>query len=165
MRQVDERFVCDKEVRLWSKFEFNRVPGDTSAGPNELQTPGKRSKYVTRLSYIAREAGYEGYIVTKVPRNERPRHEYPEPKSYVTHSYLPQQLDSIIWDNYKIIGDLTWTGEATRHFKHKKSRVCTRHTICYAGVGRTTLPPFFSFCKTATKREYPVYQEESVVKP
>ena len=78
---MDKRFVCDKEVRLWSKFKFNRVPGDTTAGPNELQQPGIRPNYVTSFSYYAREAGYNGRIVTKVPQNERKRIEYPEPRS------------------------------------------------------------------------------------
>ena len=75
------------------------------------------------------------------------------------------RLTEIPWSRFKITERPNWTGDATHHFKHKKTRVCTRHTICYAGIGRTASPPGFSFCKTATKREYPVYQEEIVVKP
>ena len=160
MRQVDERFVCDKEVRLWSKFEFNRVPGDTSAGPNELQTPGKRSKYVTRLSYIAREAGYRDYIVTKVPRNERLRHEYPEPLSY-DDDFKRFRLTQIPWDSFKIIGTPTWVGRAERHFKHKYTTLwCTTHNTRHRW-GRRVHP----VCIRTTKHEYPVYQNENVKKP
>ena len=164
MSQVDKRFVCNKEVRLWSKFSFNRVPGDTSAGPNELQQPGKRPKYVTRLSYIAREAGYDGGIVTKVPKNERPFIEYPEPKSYVNHNYLEHDLDSIIWGNYKIIGDFTWTGEATRFFKHRKVKWCIQCNQAHPTFNWGTwagLP----WHTPKTRHEYPVYQNKSVTKP
>ncbi len=160
-----EQFTCGKKIKLWSEFGFTRVPGNTTAGPSELQQPGSRPNYVTSFSYYAREAGYNGSIVTKVPRRERKRIDYPEPKSWEDHDFMGFDLTQIPWENFQIIGTPVWTGDATRHFKHRKSRVCTRHTRCYAGIGRTTLPPFFSFCKTATKREYPVYQEESVVKP
>ena len=161
-----KRFTCDKKIKLWSDFEFNRVPGDTSAGPNELQQPGQRSTYVTEFSYYAREAGYDGGIVTKIPQNEEKRFEYPEPRSYNNHSYLPQQLDSIIWGNYKIIGTPVWSGEATRFFKHKKIKnwctFCNRKHNAFWRVitGR-------DLCSTMwrTRHEIPVYQNESVVKP
>lgn len=71
MGSIDKRFVCDKKVNLWSKFEFNRIPNDTSAEPSELQTPGGLVNYVTRFIYIARQAGYGGdMVVTKIPENE-----------------------------------------------------------------------------------------------
>ena len=164
-RYKREQFTCDKKIKLWSEFGFTRVPGDTTAGPSELQQPGNRPNYVTSFSYYAREAGYNHSIVTKVPQNEEPQIDYPEPKSWEDHDFMGFDLTKIPWENFQIIGTPVWTGDATRHFKHRKSRVCTRHTRCYAGIGQTTLPPFFSFCRTTTKREYPVYQEESVVKP
>ena len=117
-----EEFVCEQKVKLWSKFEFNRVAGDTSAGPDELQQPGQRPNYVTSLSYKAREAGYNGNIVTKVVGDDEPFIDYPEPKSYVTQKFMPFDLTKIPWGNFAIIGDLIWTGEATRFFKHKKIR-------------------------------------------
>ena len=165
--RTDKRFVCDKEVRLWSDFEFNRVPGDTSAGPNELQQPGQRPNYVTSFSYYAREAGYNGSIVTKVPYNEKPFVEYPEPESYKDHNYMEHKLESIKWDNYKIIGSPNWTGEATRFFKHKKIRnwctFCNRkHTFVERWFQRGWL------CRNTqwrTRHEIPVYQNESVTKP
>ena len=89
-----------KKIKLWSKFEFNRIPGDTDADPKELQTPGDRSIYVTELSYIAREAGYNGSIVTKVPQNERPRHDYPEPMSWCDDNFLGFDLTQIPWENF-----------------------------------------------------------------
>ena len=166
--QVDKRFVCDKEVRLWSKFSFNRVPGDTSVGPNELTQPGKRSKYVTSFKYRAREAGYNGMVVTKVPRNQTNEEftEYPEPLSYTDHNYLPQQLNSIIWATYKITKAPVWTGEATRFFKHKKIRnwckICKRkhNALGRFITGRDSCRPWWRI-----RHEYPVYQNESVTKP
>ena len=159
-----EEFVCEKKVKLWSKFEFNRVPGDTSAGPKELQTPGNRSTYVTEFSYIAREAGYNGNIVTKVPENETPFFEYPKPKSYVTHKFMPFDLTQIPWGNFAIIGDFTWTGEATRFFKHRKVKWCiqcnqahpTFNWVTWAGLPWHT---------PKTRHEYPVYQNETVEEP
>ena len=167
VRYISKRFTCDKKVKLWSKFSFNRVPGDTSAGPDELQQPGQRPNYVTRLSYIAREAGYEGYIVTKVPQNEEERIEYPEPESYRSHNYMEHELELIKWDNFKIIGSPNWTGEATRFFKHKKIRnwctFCSRkHTFVERWLQRGWL------CRNTqwrTRHEIPVYQNESVTKP
>ena len=158
--QVDKRFVCDKEVRLWSKFKFNRIAGDTSANPRQLQTPGDRPNYVTELSYYAREAGYRGYIVTKVPQNEEPFFEYPEPRSYNNHSYLPQQLDSIIWANYKITEEPTWIGSATRYFNSKSAKWCKRHNVKFnLACGASW------FCKPKRRYEYKLFQNESVKKP
>ena len=172
--QVDKRFVCDKEVRLWSKFEFNRVPGDTSAGPDELQQPGQRSTYVTSFSYRAREAGYEGYIVTKVPKNpdDEKFTEYPKPRSYNDHNYMPHQLKSIKWATYKIIGDPVWTGEATRFFKHKKIRnwckLCNRkHNVIGRVLGEFIFGDGRLDCRSwwRTRHEIPVYQNETVEEP
>ena len=159
-------YTCHKEVRLWSKFRFIGILGNTGPNPKQLQTPGDRPKYVTELSYKAREAGYNGMVVTKTPQNERKRIEYPEPLSHTDHNYLPQQLDSIIWATYKIIGTPVWTGEATRFFKHKKIRnwctFCNRkHNAFWRFItGRDS-------CSTMwrTRHEYPVYQNESVTKP
>ena len=163
-RYKREKFTCDKKIKLWSDFEFNRVPGDTSAGPNELQQPGKRSKYVTSFSYIAREAGYNGSIVTKVPENEKPRIDYPEPKSWEDHDFMPFDLTQIPWGNFKIIGDPVWTGEATRFFKHKKVKWCIQCNQAHPTYNWGTwlgLP----WCTPKTRHEYPVYQNESVTKP
>ena len=169
MSQVDRKFACDKEVRLWSKFKFNRIAGDTDPNPKELQTPGDRSIYVTELSYYAREAGYKGYIVTKVPKNEEPFIEYPKPRSYNNHSYLPQQLDSIIWANYKITEEPTWIGSATRYYKSKSKKrwckFCERsHRRALRGIG-----PFPSPCtpgfRNTIRYEYKIFQNESVKEP
>ena len=164
--QVDKRFVCDKEVRLWSKFKFNRIAGDTSANPRQLQTPGDRPNYVTELSYYAREAGYGplyGIVVTKVPKNEEPFIEYPKPRSYNNHSYMEHDLDSIIWANYKITEEPTWIGSATRYFKSKSRRGwCKKHNRFY----RRSLPYSHPCRKTlATRYEYKLFQNESVEEP
>ena len=159
IRSTKETFVCNKAVKLWSKFSFNRVSGDTTAGPDELETPGQRSKYATSISYIAREAGYSGSIVTLVPENEKPFIDYPEPKSYENDYFMPFDLTKIKWDNFKFISDPVWTGTATRYFKHKKIRWCLTHNK-KRGPGRGPRG-----CRTTTKHEYPVYQNESVVKP
>lgn len=165
--RTTKTFVCDKEVRLWSKFSFNRVAGDTSAGPNELQQPGQRPNYVTSFRYKAREAGYQGYIVTKVPYNEKPFIEYPEPESYRPHNYMEHKLDSIKWGNFKIIGSPNWTGEATRFFKHKK----IRNWCTFCGRKHTFFERCFQrgwLCQSThwrTRHEIPVYQNESVTKP
>ena len=45
IRSTKETFVCNKAVKLWSKFDFNRIPGDTDPDPSELQTPGGRPDY------------------------------------------------------------------------------------------------------------------------
>lgn len=42
IRSTKETSVCNKAVKLWLKFSSNRVPGDTTAGPDELETPGDR---------------------------------------------------------------------------------------------------------------------------
>ena len=164
--QVDKRFVCDKEVRLWSKFKFNRVAGDTSAGPDELQQPGQRSTYVTSFSYYAREAGYGHYyglITTKTPQNEEPFIEYPKPRSHNNHRYMEHDLDSIIWANYKIMERPVWTGEATRFFKHKKIKGwCTTHNKRHFLGMRTN---YKGICRFTTRHEIPVYQNESVEEP
>ena len=161
--QVDKRFVCDKEVRLWSKFKFNRIAGDTSANPTQLQTPGDRPTYVTELSYTAREAGYgpyHGLVVTKIPENETPFFEYPKPRSYNNHSYMEHDLDSIIWANYKIIGDPTWTGSATRYFNSKSAKWCRRHNQKYGLACSVSW-----FCKYKKRYEYKLFQNESVEEP
>ena len=161
IRSTKETFVCNKAVKLWSEFSFNRVAGDTTAGPDELETPGQRSVYATSLSYIVREAGYSGGIVTKVPENEKPFIDYPEPKSYENDYFMPFDLTKIKWDNFKFISDPVWTGTATRYFKHKKIRWCLTHNRKrWPGRGMRGRG-----CRTTYKHEYPVYQNESVVKP
>lgn len=163
MSQLDKRFVCDKEVRLWSDFEFNRIPGDADADPSELQTPGDRPNYVTRLSYVAREAGYNGSIVTKVPENERLRHDYPEPKSHVTHGFMPFDLTHIPWENFQIIGDLTWTGEAKRYYRSKSRKGWRTKTKRFY---RRSLPSSHpSYNTRVTRYEYKIFQNESVKEP
>ena len=159
-----EQFTCDKKIKLWSEFGFTRVPGDTTAGPSELQEPGNRDTYVTSFKYTVREAGYGPLYGSISTRNKRVITQYPEPKSHEDHDFMRFRLTEIPWSRFKITVRPVWTGDATRHFKHKKTRSC-QHTICYAGIGRITSPPGFSLCRTTTKREYPVYQEESVVKP
>ena len=160
-RYKREKFTCDKEVKLWSKFEFNRIPGDTSANPRQLQTPGDRPKYVTSLSYIAREAGYNGNIVTKAPQSGNDEFiEYPKPRSYNYHSYMPHDLDSIEWENFQIIGDPVWTGSATRYFNSKSAKWCKRHNQKYEFACRVSL-----FCKYKKRYEYKLFQNESVEEP
>ena len=162
--RTDKRFVCDKEVRLWSEFEFNRIAGDTDPDPKELQTPGDRSIYVTELSYTAREAGYGslyGMVVTKTPENETPFFEYPKPRSHNNHSYMPHQLKSIIWANYKIIGDLTWIGSAKRYYRSKTSGDwCSKHKRLH----RRRYPTSCYKYRT-TRYEYKIFQNESVKEP
>lgn len=119
IRSTKETIVCNKAVKLWSEFSFNRVPGDTTAGPDELETPGQRSKYITRLRYRVREAGYSGGIVI---RNEREITEYPEPKSYENDYFKPFDLAEIPWDNFQITVDPVWTGTATRYFKDRSKK-------------------------------------------
>ena len=157
-------FTLDKEVKLWSDFDFNRVPGDTTAGPKELQEPGNRSTYVTSFKYTVREAGYGPLYGLISTRNKEEITQYPEPRSYEGHDFMRFRLTEIPWSRFKITVRPVWTGDATRHFKHRKSRAC-QHTVCYAGIGRITSPPGLSLCRTTTKREFPVYQNESVVKP
>ena len=68
IHSTKETFVCNKAVKLWSKFDFDKIPGQTKVEPKELEEPGNRSIYVTNFSYEAREAGYNGGIVTRVPQ-------------------------------------------------------------------------------------------------
>ena len=160
--RTDKRFECEREVKLWSDFEHVAVPGSNDLSPTELEEPGSRSTYVTRLSYIAREAGYGstyGMVVTKVPQNKRPRHEYPEPLSYTDDDFKRFTLTQIPWSSFKIIGTPTWVGRAKRFFKHRKIRWCLTHNIKrWPGRGRRG-------CRTTIKHEYPVYQNENVIKP
>ena len=164
VKRTVKSFTCDKKIKLWSDFEFNRVPGDTSAGPNELQQPGKRPNYVTEFSYIAREAGYDSGIVTRIPENEKPRIDYPEPKSWEDHDFMPFDLTQIPWRNFKIIGTPVWSGEDTRFFKHRKVKWClqcnqahpTFNWVTWAGLPWHT---------PQTRHEIAVYQNESVEKP
>ena len=158
--RTDKRFVCDKEVRLWSKFKFIGIPGNTGPNPKQLQTPGDRPKYVTELSYKAREAGYRGYIVTKVVGDDEPFVEYPKPRSYNNHSYLPHQLKSIIWANYKIIGEPTWIGSATRYYNSKSAKWCNRHNKKYGIRCRLS-----RYCTSKRRYEYKLFQNESVEEP
>lgn len=165
-RYKREQFTCDKKVKLWSEFEFNRVPGDTSAGPNELQQPGQRPNYVTSFSYYAREAGYGpiyGLISTKDPQNEEPFIDYPKPRSYNNHKYMKHQLDSIIWGNYKIMERPVWTGSAKRYSRSKSRKGwCKRHNRFY----RRSLPYSHpSYNTRVTRYEYKIFQNESVKKP
>ena len=73
-------------------------------------------------------------------------------------------LDEIPWINFKITVEPNWIGETIRYFKTQENESVYKTCLCYAGIGRTTFPPGFSLCKTTTKREYPVYQNESVKK-
>ena len=162
-------YTCDKEVKLWSDFEHVAVPGGTGLSPTELEEPnGHRSTYVTKFSYKAREAGYNGSIVTKVPENKENEEfaEYPEPMSWCDEDFLGQSLSQIKWSNYKIIGTPAWVGRAKRFFKHKQiNGYCTKHKRKH---GRRSLPNSHP-CKKAgyitTLHEYPVYQNENVKKP
>ena len=155
-------FTCEKEVKLWSDFEHVPIPSGGGLSPTELEEPGSRSTYVTRFSYYAREAGYGslyGLVVTKVPRRERLRHDYPEPLSYTDDNFKRFGLTQIPWSSFKIIGTPTWVGRAERHFKHKKIRWCLTHNRKrWPGRGRRS-------CRTTYKHEYPVYQNENVKKP
>lgn len=99
---AEERLVCNKAVKLWSEFGFARVPGDSSAGLDELQQPGDRPPTLTSFKYTAREAGYNGGIVTMVPENEKERIDYPEPKSYEDHDFMRFGLSEIPWSNFRI---------------------------------------------------------------
>ena len=157
-------YTCDKEVKLWSDFEHVAVPGGTGLSPTELEEPnGHRSTYVTKFSYKAREAGYNGSIVTKISGgDEEPFKEYPEPMSWCDEDFLGQSLSQIKWSNYKIIGTPAWVGRAKRFFKHKKIyRWCLtcnkKHPPGRRGHRST--------CRTTIKHEYPVYQNENVKKP
>ena len=157
-----KRFTCEKEVKLWSDFEHVPIPGGGGLSPTELEEPGSRSTYVTRFSYIAREAGYNGRIVTKVPRRERPRHEYPEPMSWCDDNFKRFGLTQIPWSSFKIIGTPSWVGRAERHFKHKKIyQWCLTHNK----KRRPGRRGHRSTCRTTIKHEYPVYQNENVKKP
>ncbi len=160
-RYKREQFTCDKKIKLWSDFEHVAVPGSNDLSPTELEEQGSRSTYVTRFSYIAREAGYNGSTVTKVPKNERPRHDYPEPMSWCDDNFLGFDLTHIPWENFQIIGNPTWVGRAKRHFKHKYTTLwCTTHNTRHRW-GRRVHP----VCRRTTKHEYPVYQNENVKKP
>ncbi len=166
IRSTKETIVCNKAVKLWSEFSFNRVPGDTTDGPDELETPGDRPYYVTRLSYTAYEAGYSGGIVI---RNKREITEYPEPKSYENDYFKPFDLAEIPWDNFQITVDPVWTGTATRYFKDRsKKRWCK---FCERSHRRAlrSLPGYPSPCtpgfSNTTRYEFKVFQNESVVKP
>lgn len=161
-----KRFTCEKEVKLWSDFEHVPIPGGGGLSPTELEEPGSRSTYVTRLSYKAREAGYNGMVVTKVPRNERLRHDYPEPLSYTDDDFKRFSLTQIPWSNFKIISGPTWVGRAERHFKHKEIRWCLK--CDKPANGRLAARRHIRVskaCRLTTKHEYPVYQNENVIKP
>ena len=158
--RTEKKYVCDKELRLWSKFKFIGIPGNTGPNPKQLQTPGGRPTYVTELSYTAREAGYRGYIVTKVPKNEKPFVEYPKPRSYNNHSYMEHDLDSIIWANYKIIGEPNWIGSATRYYNSKSAKWCNRHNKKYGFRCRLSWS-----CTSKKRYEYKLFQNESVEEP
>ena len=105
MGRIYNTYTCDKEVKLWSDFEHVDVPGSNDLSPMELKEPnGHRSTYdVTKFSYKAREAGYNGSIVTKPPENESPFFDYPEPKSWTDDGFLGFELEEISWSNFKII--------------------------------------------------------------
>lgn len=168
-RYKREQFTCDKKIKLWSDFEHVAVPGSNDLSPTELEEPGSRSKYVTSLSYIAREAGYNHSIVTKIPPNEKPRIDYPKPKSHVTHGFMPFDLTHIPWENFQIIGDLTWIGSAKRYYKSKSRKrwckFCERsHRRALRGIGPIPSPCTPGFSNT-TRYEYKIFQNESVKKP
>ncbi len=155
-------FTCEKEVKLWSDFEHVPIPGGGGLSPTELEEPGSRSTYVTEFSYYAREAGYNSGIVTKVPQNEEPFIDYPEPLSYTDEDFKRFGLTQIPWSNFKIIGTPTWVGRAERHFKHKKIyQWCLTHNK----KRRPGRRGHRSTCRTTIKHEYPVYQNENVKKP
>ena len=168
--RTDKKFTCEREVKLWSDFEHEGIPGGVGLSPTELEEPGSRSTYVTRFSYIVREAGYgpyHGIVVTKTPRNERPRHDYPEPLSYTDDDFKRFRLTQIPWSNFKIIGTPTWVGRAKRFFKHKKiSNWCLDCNYRHPPTIRRDLPNGVEPCDNyTTKHEYPVYQNENVEKP
>ena len=166
-----KKFTCEREVKLWSDFEHEGIPGGTGLSPTELEEPGSRSTYVTKLSYRVREAGYgphHGIVVTKTPRNERPRHDYPEPLSYTDDDFKRFRLTQIPWSNFKIIGTPTWVGRAKRFFKHKKiSNWCLDCNYSHPPtIRRDHLPNGVEPCDNyTTKHEHPVYQNENVEKP
>ena len=81
MERVYNTYPWEKEVKLWSDFEHIAIPGSNDLSPTELEEPGDRSTYVTKFSYIAREAGFIYNIRTQPPENEEERIEYPEPRS------------------------------------------------------------------------------------
>lgn len=75
-------------------------------------------------------------------------------------------LTKIPWENFQIIGTPVWTGDATRHFKHKKIyQWCLTCNKKHGGRVGARTGKISGACRLTTKREYPVYQEESVVKP
>ena len=161
-------YTCEEEVKLWSDFEHIDVPGGVGLSPPELAEPnGHRSTYVTRLSYIAREAGFIYNIRTKVPPSERPRHDYPEPMSWCDDNFKRFTLTKIPWDNFKIIGTPAWVGRAKRYFKHKKIKQwCLTCNHAHPHTIRRNLPNGVEPCSNyTTKHEYPVYQNENVKKP
>ena len=159
-----EQFTGDKKIKLWSDFEHVAVPGSNDLSPTELEEQGSRSPYVTRFSYIAREAGYNGSIVTKVPKNERPRHDYPEPMSWCDDNFLGFDLTQIPWENFQIIDTPAWVGRAKRFFKYKKTyNYCTKHNTKHAP--RRGRHPCRLAGHYTTLHEYPVYQNENVKKP
>ena len=161
--RVYNTYTCDKKIKLWSDFEHVAVPGSNDLSPTELQIPGDRPNYVTSLSYYAREAGYNGSIVTKVVGDDEPFIDYPEPKSHVTHGFMPFDMTHIPWENFQIIGDLTWTGSAKRYYRSKSRRGwCTRHKRFY----RRSLPSSHRcYNSLATRYEYKIFQNENVKNP
>lgn len=167
MGRTDKRFECEREVKLWSDFEHIAVPGSEDLSPTELELPGSRSTYVTEFKYIAREAGYNGMVVTKVPRSERPRHDYPKPLSYTDEDFKRFGLTKIPWSNFRIIGTPTWVGRAKRYFKHKKIKQwCLDCNHAHPHTIRRNLPNGVEPCSNyTTKHEYPVYQNENVIDP
>ena len=154
-------------MKLWSDFKHVAVPGSNDLSPTELEEPGSRSTYVTRFSYIAREAGYDSGIVNKVPQNEEERIDYPEPLSYTDDDFKRFGLTQIPWSNFSIIGTPTWVGRAKRYFKHKKIKNwCLTCNHAHPHTIRRNLPNGVEPCNNyITKHEYPVYQNENVIKP
>ncbi len=154
-------YTCEKEVKLWSDFKHVPIPGGGGLSPTELEEPGSRSTYVTRFSYYAREAGFIYNIRTRTPDDEEPFIDYPEPMSWCDDNFKRFGLTQIPWSSFKIIGTPTWVGRAERHFKHKKIyRWClTCNKKHRPGRNRRT------GCRYTTKHEYPVYQNENVIKP
>ena len=165
--RVYNSYTCEKEVKLWSDFEHVAVPGSNDLSPTELEEQGNRSTYVTRFSYIAREAGFIYNIRTKVPPSERPRHDYPEPMSWCDDNFKRFALTKIPWSNFKIIGTPAWVGRAKRYFKHKKiTQWCLDCNYSHPPSIRRNLPNGVEPCNNyTTKHEYPVYQNENVIKP
>lgn len=155
--------MCNKAVKLWSEFEFNEMLGQPKAEPTELEEPGNRSKYVTEFSYVAREAGYSGGIVTRLSGDDdEPFIEYPEPLFYCNDNFKPFTLTPIPWNNFPIIGKPVWTGRAKRFFKDKKAtRWCRAHNRRHHPIFNLN---FGLLRNLTTKHEYAVYQNENVQK-